>query len=102
MERDHRRLAALLRPGMSVLDVGCGTGAITAGIARLVGPEGSATGVDRDEELLALARDEYARVSNLNFHCVDVLTLPFERQFDVVTSARTLQWISDPGKAWFA
>ena len=34
LEIDHRVLAGVLRPGMSVLDVGCGTGAITAGIAR--------------------------------------------------------------------
>ena len=32
LERDHRRLAELLKPGMAVLDVGCGTGAITAGL----------------------------------------------------------------------
>ena len=35
---DHAVLAALLRPGMTVLDVGCGTGAITRGIARAVSP----------------------------------------------------------------
>ena len=29
----HRRLAELLQPGMTVLDVGCATGAITQGIA---------------------------------------------------------------------
>src|SRR4029450_14015501 len=43
---DQRRLAALLRPGLAVLDVGCGTGAITRGIAEAVGPDGRAVGVD--------------------------------------------------------
>jgi len=96
LERDHRRLADLLRPGMSVLDVGCGTGAITAGIARKIAPTGQALGVDRDETLLADARQEHQSVRNLMFENRDALCLPFESRFDVVTAARTLQWISQP------
>ena len=46
--RDHRVLAARLSPGLSVLDVGCGTGAITKGIAEAVGPGCLVVGVDRD------------------------------------------------------
>ncbi len=42
----HRQLAALLRPGMSVLDVGCGTGAIIADVADAVGSQGLAVGAD--------------------------------------------------------
>ena len=52
---DHRRLAELLRPGQSVLDVGCGTGSITAGIAEAVQPGGEVLGLDRDADLLARA-----------------------------------------------
>ncbi len=47
LERDHRSLAKLLQPGMSVLDVGCGTGAIIAGIAQAVGPSGRVVGMDK-------------------------------------------------------
>jgi SAM-dependent methyltransferase len=99
LQRDHRRLAGLLRPGMSVLDVGCGTGAITAGIARVAGPEGHVLGVDRDGTLLAVARQEHQDVQNLSFENGDALTLPFEDRFDIVTAARTLQWISQPDVA---
>lgn len=60
---------------MSVLDVGCGTGAITAGMARIVGPEGHVLGLDRDESLLALARREHQSVQNLSFQNGDVLLL---------------------------
>ena len=101
LERDHRRLAQLLRPGMTVLDVGCGTGAITAGIAKAVGPRGIAVGVDRDEANLAIGREEHRDIPNLRFENSDVLTLGdhFQSRFDIVTAARTLQWISNPDQA---
>lgn len=99
VERDHRRLPDQLRPGMRVLDVGCGTGSITAGIAKLAGPEGEVVGVDRDESLLALARQEHTALSNLRFEALDVLQLPYTDAFDIVTAARVLQWIADPLEA---
>ncbi len=97
LEQDHRCLAELLRPGFSVLDVGCGTGAITAGIARAVEPEGHVVGVDRDEVLLDMARTEHAEIENLQFERGDATALNFRERFDIVTSARALQWIAEPG-----
>src|SRR5439155_835352 len=51
LARDHRRLAAMLRLGQRVLDVGCGTGAITRGIVEAVGPGGRVLGVGPNREL---------------------------------------------------
>ena len=99
LARDHRRLAATLRPGMAVLDVGAGTGAITADIARAVGPSGSALGIDRDESMIRLARERHGDVANLAFEQRDVLELGDEARFDVVTAARALQWIERPALA---
>jgi SAM-dependent methyltransferase len=96
LERDHRSLARRLCPGMAVLDVGCGTGAITAGIARMVAPEGLVVGIDRDEPLLALARQQHQGIQNLSFQHGDILALGFEGRFDIVNAARTLQWTSQP------
>lgn len=45
-----------LRPGMRVLDVGCGTGDSTRLAASLVAPAGAVVGVDRDPDMLAIAR----------------------------------------------
>ena len=97
LARDHRFLAGLLRPGQSVLDVGCGLGAITAGIAKAVGPAGNVIGLDRDETLLQLARIEHRVVPNLEFVRGDAINLDYHAQFDIVTAARTLQWIAEPG-----
>ena len=99
LARDHRALAAVLQPGFSVLDVGCGTGSISAGIAWAVGPRGSVIGVDHDSVLLDLARAGHARIPNLRFERGDATTLDFQHQFDIVTASRTLQWISDPAMA---
>jgi SAM-dependent methyltransferase len=88
LERDHRVLAGLLGPGMSVLDVGCGTGAITEGIARAVAP-GEVIGIDRDASLLPPSE---------RFVAQDALTMEFEGRFDVVTAARAVQWMTDPAE----
>jgi ubiquinone/menaquinone biosynthesis C-methylase UbiE len=96
---DQRRLAALLRPGLAVLDVGCGTGAITRGIAEAVGPDGRAVGVDVNPSMVEAARAAHRRVPGLAFYVVDVYALPFRGEFDIVATARVLQWLADPEAA---
>ena len=45
-----------IRPGMRVLDLGCGAGDVTFVAADLVGPDGSVVGVDRSPQALARAQ----------------------------------------------
>lgn len=84
---------------MTVLDAGCGTGSITAGIAASVGPSGRAVGIDRDDSLIAIARQEHGGVANLTFEWAALLELPAGPRYDIVTAARLVQWISEPGDA---
>jgi SAM-dependent methyltransferase len=86
---------------MDVLDVGCGTGAITADIAKAVGPDGVALGIDRDGANLAIAIQQHCGIGNLRFENADILTLGgrFNNKFDIVTAARTVQWVSEPERA---
>jgi SAM-dependent methyltransferase len=95
----HRRLAELLRPGLSVLDVGCGTGGITRGIAQAVGRDGRVVGVDVNAAMLDKARAAHGDVPGLSFEVASVDALPFEGVFDIVTAARVLQWLADPTSA---
>jgi ubiquinone/menaquinone biosynthesis C-methylase UbiE len=90
---DFPALAARLRPGLRVLDVGCGTGAMTEGIAARVGSLGRVVGIDRDADLIARAAGRAPGMPWLRFERRDALGLEDEGQFDVVAVARTLQWI---------
>lgn len=99
LERDHHRLAELLLPGMRVLDAGCGTGSITAGIARRVGPTGQVVGIDRDPVLLEQARAAYSDLTNLEFEQAELRDYQPAQGFDIATAARVLQWIAPPQPA---
>ena len=96
LRNSNTNLLQVLREGQRVLDVGCGSGAITRDIADLVGPSGEVRGVDRSTELIALAKQRYQTISNLRFDCMDILDDTTDERYDVITVARTLQWIADP------
>ena len=96
LQTANRRLAALLQPGMRALDIGCGTGAITHGIAAAVGPHGQVVGVDVNADLIAEAQQTYGDVPNLTFEAHDAYRLPFRDAFDIVSASRVLQWLSQP------
>ncbi|WP_328951446.1 methyltransferase domain-containing protein [Streptomyces sp. NBC_00184] len=90
-----------LRPGMSVLDVGCGPGTITADLAALVAP-GRVTAVDTTREILAQAADAASErgLENVEFAVADVHALDFpDDSFDVVHAHQVLQHVGDPVQA---
>lgn len=84
-----------LAAGATVLDVGCGPGVITAGLADVVGPAGRAVGLDVSSPMLCRA----AAVAgpNLGLMRGDALDLPFEDDtFDAVCSTAVLMLVPDP------
>ena len=78
------------QPGEHILDLGCGTGHLTAQIAES-GPR--VMGVDRSAEMVATARLAYP---NLRFEISDARKLAFREEFDAVFSNATLHWIREP------
>ena len=68
MEADLWATAGIV-PGAAVADLGCGPGAISMVMARLVGPAGRVEGVDGDESVIEAARAgaEQAGMSNVTF-----------------------------------
>jgi ubiquinone/menaquinone biosynthesis C-methylase UbiE len=90
-----------LRPGVDVLDVGCGPGTITADFATRVAP-GRVIAIDNAPEILDVARDTARErgVENATFAVGDVyqLDLP-DGSFDVVHAHQLLQHLTDPVSA---
>jgi trans-aconitate 2-methyltransferase len=78
-----------------VLDIGCGDGRITAGIASRL-PQGSVVGVDASREMIGFAK-EHASLPNLEFQVANAANLPFHEEFDLVVSINALHWLPDPG-----
>jgi trans-aconitate methyltransferase len=78
------------RAGERILDVGCGTGHLTAQIAA---SGANVTGVDRSGEMISAARLAYA---NLKFEISDARNLSYWEEFDAVFSNATLHWIHEP------
>lgn len=99
LENDYRTLVPILKQGMKVLDVGCGTGAISKGIAERVGPTGSVTGIDNTEAFIVSGKETYKTTSNLQLVHADLFKFETDEKFDLIVSARTLQWLSTPKEA---
>ncbi|WP_018392517.1 methyltransferase domain-containing protein [Bacillus sp. 37MA] len=99
LTNSHKRLAEILTKGMTILDVGCGTGAITRGIAEAVGPNGRVVGIDSNPSLIEKARQAHGNTPGLTFETGDIYNLTYDKEFDIVTSARVLIWLSDPLRA---
>lgn len=90
-----------LKPGMSLLDCGCGPGSITLGLARAVLP-GQAVGIDLELTMIERAKvlASENQVSNVEFKVADIYDLPFdEGQFDVVFSSSVLEHLAEPVRA---
>jgi len=96
LENGNEHLIPFLKEGMRVLDVGCGSGSITKGIAERVGPAGKVIGVDASSYLIEQAKVNHKSIVNLSFVCENIFQFETEEKFDLVTSARTLQWLSNP------
>ena len=79
---------ALIKPGDSVLDVGCGTGEVTL-LAKTRAKDGKVYGIDPAPEMIDVARKKAARKKlDIDFRVGVIESLPFpDASIDVVTSS---------------
>lgn len=90
-----------LRPGMKLLDAGCGPGSISLGFAETV-PDVQVVGVDFQESQVLQARSRcHARgIQNASFEVADAYALPFsEGTFDAVFANALLWHLKEPLRA---
>ena len=87
-----------LRPGMHLLDCGCGPGSITVGLAEAVAP-GQAVGVDIEPNEYRSAWLQVAKTTGINLHFggADVYRLPFAANtFDAAFLHNVLSHLRQP------
>lgn len=90
------KVRAAAAPEQDVLEIGCGTGIVSLGVAACVH---RLVATDLSPEMLAVARDKAARagVSNVEFRVADGYALPYDDgSFDVVLVFNTLHVVQEP------
>ncbi len=90
-----------LRPGMRVLDFGCGPGTISVGLAEAVAPNGRLDGIDMEQTQVEMASREAGRSGvPAEFRVGDVMDLPFEdNTFDAAHCHAVLMHVPDTAGA---
>lgn len=92
---DYRTLKPILEPGMKVLDVGCGTGSITKDIADIIGPAGRIVGIDNTGKFIESGKENHGHITNMELIAIDLFQYQPEEEFDMIVSARTMQWLNN-------
>src|SRR5262245_33971750 len=89
------------REGDRVIDLGCGFGDTTQQLAAMIGPGGSALGVDVSEPFIDLARSEAERggAGNVRFEVADVQVAEFGETFDYAFSRMGIMFFANPVQA---
>lgn len=89
--------AAGVRAGQRVLDVGCGSGALTLAATERVGAGGHVVGLDPNPEMLAVAR---RKPTSIEWREGRAESLPFaDASFDAVVSQFAMMFFEDPAGA---
>jgi trans-aconitate methyltransferase len=82
--------------GETVLDAGCGTGRLTAGLLERL-PRGRVVAVDLSQNMLTEARAHLSTRfgGRIDFVRADLASLPFDRTFDGAFSTAAFHWVPD-------
>jgi demethylmenaquinone methyltransferase/2-methoxy-6-polyprenyl-1,4-benzoquinol methylase/phosphoethanolamine N-methyltransferase len=88
---------AQIKPGDSVLEVGCGTGALTIAANVRAGSTGKVYGIDASPEMIQVARAKAARLGKeIDFRVDLIEALSFaDHTFDVVLSSLMMHHLPD-------
>jgi ubiquinone/menaquinone biosynthesis C-methylase UbiE len=90
-----------LKPGMNVLEIGCGGGDLAFDIARIIGSPGRVLGTDIDQTKLDLAAREASEqgLSNVTFLLADITQSVPAGDFDLIHARFVLTHLTNPAQA---
>ena len=85
------------KAGDTILDLGCGTGELSAYVAELVGSQGKVICVDPDKERIQLAKESHSEIENLSFVEGSAINFPGigAEVYDIIFSSYALQWMTN-------
>lgn len=89
-----------IKPGMKILDLGCGNGNVTFLVSEFIGSNGLVLGIDSNENAIISAKKKSIelKLSNTDFHTQDI-TKSFELEhsdFDAIIVRRVLMYLPNP------
>lgn len=89
-----------VRPGLRVLDLGCGPGVSSFALAEALGPGAEVVGIDNAKQMIRLAegwhKNHYAHLQNVRFLAADATSLPFgDGEFDLAVGHSFLYLVPD-------
>jgi trans-aconitate 2-methyltransferase len=79
-----------IRPGLEVIDLGCGTGELTSRLAKLL-PDSEVLGIDSSPDMLE--KTQAFKAPNLSFQLRDIQEI--EGAWDLIFSNAVIQWVED-------
>ena len=104
-QREHGKILIddiEIHRGHVILDLGCGTGELSAYLSELVGQDGRVVAVDPDSHRVEVARESHREVKNLAFHEGSSASFPGmgSETYDIVFSNFVFHWIKDKEEAF--
>ena len=89
---------AKIKSGNLVLDLACGTGAVTRQVLKKIGKKGHVIGIDSSITALKIAKSS-THGKNVDFAIFDAENFAFEKKFDVITCQYALFFFPNASKA---
>jgi len=93
-----RFLSGLIQEGDAVLDIGCGPGTFTMGMAEMIGPTGRVVAADLQSEMLSKARakaESHGLADRISFHKCQTDRINLQGKFSLILAFFMVHEVSD-------